>query len=251
MIIWESKERFLVAFVLFVLLSLFSPILGFLVGLVVFAGAAQQVDVWIKEQNSEIIDVDEGGLRSVRFLDAFACSLPLLSRRKRHKPTEHYSPPPGKLVSLFGTGAKRRDTRGGEDAIPFFRLTWFPPKRLSFWAAVAGGGFFWAVHMVGVTVAHRLIDAESGSQGVLALPLLNPAGALASFAGGFLLVAATAEALRWAHQEMSPNPAEDLEPVEGYVLASLRSGDPTKKRASRKLRKARQAQKQNLTKTGM
>jgi len=210
---WTRSARLITAAVVAVMLSLVSPVLGLSAGFVIFAGAAVRVEDYWEDKQPELNDFR---FRALRFLDALAVTMPF-SGRRRFRPTELYDPPPGMLVALFGTGAGDGPYRKEN---PFLKLTWFPPRRLSFWAATAFG--------VLCATGHTLVlgwwaaeNPQAFNEGAGSLLLLGVAG---SAFGGFLAVSTSAEALRWAAQEQDINPDAAPVPKNGYVCAAVGKG---------------------------
>jgi len=199
--------------VLFLTAGLLSPLLGLFLGLVVCAGAAVNVDDYISENDPDMVEPDFK-VRMLRFLDAFAVSLPF-SWRKKFQPSDIYRPHPGRAVALLGSGMAHPGGSPDPDK-PFLRLSWSPPVRLSFWVAVSAGVLCGCFHLLLVLAAiERNPDVIEAGAGLYLL-----AGAAASTVGAFLLVSASAEALRWAHQRFDPDD-DHAEEVPGYAAATI------------------------------
>lgn len=201
---WQKKARLVGTFFVFLLFFPLSPLLAFVLASAVFAGLAVKVDAYM-EQSEPHVDETDRKLRLLRFLDAYAGAVPL-AFRKRHVPYESCYPQPGKLVALFGAGTSRPSKNS--EGRPFLRLTWLPPRRLSFWVAVSVSVVCGVAHLLfagwglDLYVEHRIREGEPlGQFAMNLLEICKIAGAGFSALAGFIFASGTADALRWAQQK--------------------------------------------------
>ena len=203
---------------------LVSPVLGLCVAVIALSGAVGSVSGYMEENEIEThIEGKRNNLFAMRTLDAIT-KFNVFSKKTPTPATSRMSTPPKALVSVFGTGAKAA-TKYTPDT-PFLKLSWWPPRRVSFWVALAGGMIGVAAHFILLlTVDTYLlpslyesnVDTHDMVQGLLSM---TPLGLVFSFLGGFILVSVFAEAVRHASQPLDPSD-EAPESRSGYFVSAV------------------------------
>ena len=213
--------------------ALFSPLIGVFVFLIFASSSSASVSSRIQEYLEENEDPRvpqyadaKKTFKTLRTLDCFKRFSPV-SFRKPFAVTRSYTPPPKGLKALIGTGC---GSKPYNPSLPFLKLKFWPPNRISFWAALISGALAAVLHYVLLMFFAGYIDEAFD-------PVLYPnnaqiepfiggliatfPGVAGTFVGGFLLVAAFAETSRWTKQDMPESTEDEPNPLPGYIMGAL------------------------------